>query len=89
MANSHTDKPQSRQELRRRLLPRDDQEGFDAVTIRKDPHERVSYSARQTENPTDVFLRIIVRYVRTDTYKIYDYLRCTRAVLLSIDSYWL
>ena len=35
------------------------------------------------------FLRIIVRYVRTDTYKIYDDLRCTRAVLLSIDSYWL
>ena len=24
------------------------------MTIRKDPHERVSYSARQTENPTDV-----------------------------------
>ena len=30
-----------------------------------------------------------MRYVRTDTYKIYDDLRCTRAVLLSIDSYWL
>ena len=51
---THTDKPQSMQELRRRLLPRDDQEGYDAMTIRKDPHERVSYSARQTENPTDV-----------------------------------
>ena len=30
-----------------------------------------------------------MRYVRTDTYKIYYDLRCTRAVLLSIDSYWL
>ena len=30
-----------------------------------------------------------MRYVRTDTYKIYDDLRCTRAVLLNIDSYWL
>ena len=29
-----------------------------------------------------------MRYVRTDTYKIYDDLRCTRAVLLRIDSYW-
>ena len=53
--HTHRDKPQSMQELRRRLLPRDDQEGYDAMTIRKDPHERVSYSARQTENPTDVF----------------------------------
>ena len=52
--HTHRDKPQSMQELRRRLLPRDDQEGYDAMTIRKDPHERVSYSARQTENPTDV-----------------------------------
>ena len=24
------------------------------MTIRKDPHERVSYSARQTDNPKDV-----------------------------------
>ena len=51
---AHTDKPRSMQELRRRLLPRDDQEGYHAMTIRKDPHERVSYSARQTKNPTDV-----------------------------------
>ena len=54
LGGQHTDKPQSMQELRRRLLPRDDQEGYDAMTIRKDLHERVSYSARQTENPTDV-----------------------------------
>ena len=51
---THTEKPQCMQELRRRLLPRDDKEGYDAMTIRKDPHERVSYSARQTKNPTDV-----------------------------------
>ena len=54
LGGQHTHKPQSMQELRRRLLPRDDQEGYDAMTVRKDPHERVSYSARQTENPTDV-----------------------------------
>ena len=30
---------------------------------------------------------IIVRYIRTDTYKIHDDLRCTRAMLLNIDSY--
>ena len=54
LGGQHTDKPQSTQELRRRLLPRDDQEGCDAMTIRKDPHERVRYSARQTKNPTDV-----------------------------------
>ena len=29
---THTDKPQSMQELRRRLLPRDDQEGYDAMS---------------------------------------------------------
>ena len=54
LGGQHTDKPQSMQELRRRLLPRDDQEGCDAMTIPKDPHERVRYSARQTKNPTDV-----------------------------------
>ena len=55
MANTHTDKRQSMQEFRRRLLPRDDQEGDDAMSIRKDLHARASYSARQTKNPTDVF----------------------------------
>ena len=56
------------------------------MTIRKDPHERVSYSARQTENPTGV-IPPHNRALRTNRH-IYD-LRCTRAVLLSIDSYWL
>ena len=45
MANTDTDKPQSMQEPRRRLLPRDDQDSYDAMTIRRDPHERASHSS--------------------------------------------
>ena len=41
----HTDKPLSMQEPRRRLRPRDDHDSYDAMTIRRDPHERVSYSS--------------------------------------------
>ena len=60
-------------------------EGYDAMTIRKDPHERVSYSARQTENPTDA-IPPHNHALHTNRH-ILD-LRCTRrAVLLNIDLY--
>ena len=75
------------QEPRRRLLPRDDQDSYDAMTIRRDPHERVSYSSSRQIILGKQLLCIHIRTLRANQhiYEIYD----TRAVLLNIDSYWL
>ena len=73
---------------RRQLLPRDDKDSYDAMIIRRDPHERVGYSSsRQRILLGKNLLRIHTRTLRANRhrYDIYD----SRAVLLNIDSYWL
>ena len=75
------------QEPRRRLFPRDDQDSYDAMTIRRHPDERVSYSSSRRRILGKQFLRIHIRELRANRhiYEIYD----ARAVLLNIDSYWI
>ena len=54
--------------------PRDDQDSYDAMTIRKDPHDRVRYSARvdRESSRSNSSAYTYVRYKRTDTYEIYE-----------------
>ena len=82
-----TDNPQSMQEPRRRLLTRDDQDSYDAMSIRRDSHERGSYSSGRQRILGTQLLRMHIRTLRGNRhiYEIHD----TRAVLLNIDSYWL
>ena len=71
-------------------VPRDDQDSYDAITIRKDPHERVSYMDIQKRilwkkyfNPTQIrtMLQNEPTYMRSTIYK--------GSAILIIEPYWL
>lgn len=63
--NTRREQPQGMQEPRHRLLIRDDQDSYDAMTFRRDPHESElhTYSIPQVPPHTHTFSR-------TDTYEI-------------------
>ena len=60
------------QEPRRRLLPRDDQDSYDAMTIRRDPKRESELLVQSRENPRDVIPPLTHTYVTSEPTHLRD-----------------